>query len=59
MEIAFLQAAIGAVGVLGIVLGLACTVLTFLLYYSLVAQIGEERVALGNYLTPIFALLYG
>ena len=42
-----------------IVLGLACTALTFLLYYSLISQVGEERAALGNYLTPIFALLYG
>ncbi|MDQ3636600.1 MAG: DMT family transporter, partial [Actinomycetota bacterium] len=42
-----------------ILLGLVCTALTFLLYYSLIAQVGEERAALGNYLTPIFALLYG
>ena len=42
-----------------IVLGLACTALTFLLYYLLIAQIGEERAALGNYLTPVFALVYG
>ncbi len=42
-----------------IVLGLVCTALTFLLYYSLISQVGEERAALGNYLTPIFALLYG
>ena len=43
-----------------ILLGLVCTALTFLLYYSLIAQVGEEQAALGNYLTPpIFALLYG
>jgi drug/metabolite transporter (DMT)-like permease len=42
-----------------IVLGLACTVLTFLLYYQLIAEVGEERAALGNYVTPIFALFYG
>jgi drug/metabolite transporter (DMT)-like permease len=42
-----------------IVLGLFCTVLTFLLYYQLIAEVGEERAALGNYLTPIFALFYG
>ncbi|MCA1717106.1 MAG: DMT family transporter [Actinobacteria bacterium] len=42
-----------------IVLGLVCTALTFMLYYSLIAQVGEERAALGNYLTPIFALVYG
>lgn len=42
-----------------IVLGLLCTALTFLLYYQLIAEVGEERAALGNYLTPIFALFYG
>ena len=42
-----------------IVLGLACTVLTFLLYYQLIAEVGEERAALGNYVTPLFALFYG
>ena len=42
-----------------IVLGLCCTALTYLLYYQLIAEVGEERAALGNYLTPIFALFYG
>jgi drug/metabolite transporter (DMT)-like permease len=42
-----------------ILLGLACTAVTFLLYYQLIAEVGEERAALGNYLTPIFALFYG
>jgi drug/metabolite transporter (DMT)-like permease len=42
-----------------IVLGLACTAMTYLLYYQLIAEVGEERAALGNYLTPIFALFYG
>ena len=42
-----------------ILLGLVCTALTFMLYYSLIAQVGEERAALGNYLTPILALPYG
>ena len=42
-----------------IVLGLVCTALAFTLYYSLIDQIGEERAAIGNYLTPIFALFYG
>jgi drug/metabolite transporter (DMT)-like permease len=41
------------------VLGLACTALTFMLSYQLIAEVGEERSALGNYLTPIFALFYG
>jgi drug/metabolite transporter (DMT)-like permease len=42
-----------------IVLGLLCTAVTFMLYYQLIAEAGEERAALGNYLTPIFALFYG
>ena len=42
-----------------IVLGLACTVLIFMLYYQLIAEVGEERAALGNYVTPLFALFYG
>jgi drug/metabolite transporter (DMT)-like permease len=42
-----------------ILLGLLCTALTFMLYYQLIAEVGEERAALGNYLTPIFALIYG
>ncbi len=40
-------------------LGLACTAATYMLYYRLIAEVGEERAALGNYLTPIFALFYG
>jgi drug/metabolite transporter (DMT)-like permease len=40
-----------------IVLGLFCTALTFMLYYQLIAEVGEERAALGNNITPIFALL--
>ncbi len=31
-----------------IVLGLACTALTFMLYYRLIAEVGEERAALGT-----------
>ena len=42
-----------------ILLGLVCTALTFMLYYLLIDEVGEERAALGNYLTPIFALFYG
>lgn len=42
-----------------IVLGLVCTALAFMLYYSLIDQIGQERASLANYLTPAFALLYG
>ena len=43
VEVAFFQAAIGAVGLLAIVL----------------VEGGRARAALGNYLTPIFALFYG
>jgi drug/metabolite transporter (DMT)-like permease len=42
-----------------IVLGLLCTALAFMLYYSLIDQIGEERASLATYLTPVFALFYG
>lgn len=42
-----------------ILLGLVCTALAYMLYYSLIDQIGEEKAAIGNYLTPIFALVYG
>src|SRR3712207_1588536 len=42
-----------------IVLGLVCTALAFMLYYSLIDQIGEERASLATYLTPAFVLLYG
>ena len=41
------------------VLGLCCTALAYMLYYWLIVQVGEERAALANYLTPAFALLYG
>ncbi len=50
----------GARAVLSVILlGLVCTAVAFVLYYSLIAEVGEERAALGNYLTPIFALFYG
>jgi drug/metabolite transporter (DMT)-like permease len=42
-----------------IMLGLVCTALAFMLYYSLIDQIGEQRAALATYLTPAFALFYG
>jgi len=32
-----------------VVLGLFCTALTFMLYYELIAEVGEERAALGNW----------
>ncbi len=50
----------GARAIIAVVLlGLVCTACTYMLYYSLIDQVGEERAALGNYLTPIFALVYG
>jgi drug/metabolite transporter (DMT)-like permease len=42
-----------------IALGLLCTALAYLLYYSLIDQVGGQRAALANYLTPAFALVYG
>jgi drug/metabolite transporter (DMT)-like permease len=42
-----------------IALGLLCTALAYLLYYSLIDQVGGQRAALANYLTPAFALFYG
>ena len=42
-----------------IVLGLGCTALAYMLYYRLIDNVGEERAALANYLTPAFALFYG
>ena len=42
-----------------IMLGLVCTALGYMLYYSLINQIGGQRAALANYLTPAFALFYG
>jgi drug/metabolite transporter (DMT)-like permease len=41
------------------VLGLGCTALAYMLYYRLIDNVGEERAALANYLTPAFALFYG
>lgn len=34
---------------------LVCTTVAFMLYYSFIAQAGEARTALRNYLIPIFA----
>jgi drug/metabolite transporter (DMT)-like permease len=42
-----------------IAFGLLCTALAYLLYYSLIDQVGGQRAALANYLTPAFALVYG
>jgi drug/metabolite transporter (DMT)-like permease len=42
-----------------IMLGLGCTALTYMLYYLLIDQIGEQRASLATYLTPAFALFYG
>ena len=42
-----------------VALGMLCTALAYMLYYSLIDQVGGERAALANYLTPAFALFYG
>jgi drug/metabolite transporter (DMT)-like permease len=40
-------------------LGLGCTALGYMLYYRLIDNVGGERAALANYLTPAFAIFYG
>jgi drug/metabolite transporter (DMT)-like permease len=40
-------------------LGLFFTAGTFMLYYSLINQVGEERATIAQYFAPAFALLYG
>jgi drug/metabolite transporter (DMT)-like permease len=50
----------GARAVIAVIaLGLTCTAMTFMRYYQLIAEVGEERATLGNNLMPIFALIYG
>jgi drug/metabolite transporter (DMT)-like permease len=41
------------------VLGLLCTAITFLLFYSLVASEGPARSSLVGYIAPGFSVLYG
>ena len=40
-------------------LGLIFTAGTFMLYYSLINQVGEERATIAQYFAPAFALFYG
>lgn len=40
-------------------LGLVCTGMTLVLFYTLIAQIGPARAALSFYLSPAFAVLFG
>ena len=40
-------------------LGLVFTAGTFMLYYSLTNQVGEERATIAQYFAPAFALFYG
>lgn len=40
-------------------LGLVFTAGTFMLYYSLINQVGEERATIAQYFAPAFALFYG
>jgi drug/metabolite transporter (DMT)-like permease len=41
------------------VLGLLCTAITFLLFYSLVAGEGPARASLVGYIAPAFSVFYG
>jgi drug/metabolite transporter (DMT)-like permease len=41
------------------VLGLLCTAITFLLFYSLVASEGPARSSLVGYIAPAFSVSYG
>jgi drug/metabolite transporter (DMT)-like permease len=63
LPVAFITAPREAPGTRAVVvvltLGLVCTAVSYALYYSLIDQIGEERAAIGNYLIPVFALVYG
>jgi drug/metabolite transporter (DMT)-like permease len=42
-----------------LVLGLFFTAGTFMLYYLLINQVGEERATIAQYFAPAFALFYG
>jgi drug/metabolite transporter (DMT)-like permease len=42
-----------------ILLGVVCTGVAYLLYFSLIAGAGASRAILVTYLTPAIALLYG
>src|SRR5919199_2751486 len=63
LPVAFITAPREAPGTRAVVvvltLGLVCTAVSYALYYFLIDQIGEERAAIGNYLIPVFALVYG
>ncbi len=53
-----LPPSLSVIGVM-LVLGLGCTGMTLVLFYTLIAQIGPARAALGFYLSPVFAVLFG
>ena len=53
-----LPPSLSVIGVM-LVLGLVCTGMTLVLFYTLIAQIGPARAALGFYLSPVFAVLFG
>jgi drug/metabolite transporter (DMT)-like permease len=42
-----------------IVLGMVCTGMTLVLFYTLIAQTGPARAALAFYLSPAFAVIFG
>ena len=50
--------ALDAIGAL-LVLGIGGTGVAFLLFYTLIAQVGPARATIVAYLAPVFAVLYG
>jgi drug/metabolite transporter (DMT)-like permease len=42
-----------------VVLGMVCTGMTLVLFYTLIAQAGPARAALAFYLSPAFAVVFG
>jgi drug/metabolite transporter (DMT)-like permease len=42
-----------------VLLGVVCTGMTLVLFYTLIAQAGPARAALAFYLSPGFAVIFG
>jgi drug/metabolite transporter (DMT)-like permease len=42
-----------------VVLGVVCTGMTLVLFYTMIARTGPARAALAFYLSPAFAVLFG
>lgn len=53
-----LSPSLSVIGVM-LLLGFACTGMTLVLFYTLITEIGPARAALGFYLSPMFAVLFG